>query len=108
MICNEKGNCWEDQDEIGKAFVDYFTTLFTTEQADNLETCLDHLEVKVTAEMNLVLLQSFSEVEVCEALNPQSTWTGWFERLFCPKKLVYCQKGGLRSCSFVFEFGYYE
>lgn len=56
MICNAKGNCWEDPDEIGKAFVDYFTTLFTMEQADNLKPCLDHLEVKVTAQMNSVLL----------------------------------------------------
>lgn len=31
MICDVRGKLWEDPEDIGNAFVDYFTALFTTE-----------------------------------------------------------------------------
>jgi hypothetical protein len=56
MICDARGNLQEDSDDIGNAFVECFTALFTTEQSDHMEACLEHLEKRVTAKMNLWLV----------------------------------------------------
>jgi hypothetical protein len=68
-ICDARGILQEDSVNIGKAFVDYFTSLFTSEQTDQVDTCLEHIDKRVTAEMNADLLQPFTEMEVGTAIH---------------------------------------
>lgn len=77
-----------------------------------MEDCLEHLERRVTAEMNSELVQLFTEMEVCTALHqmvPQKApGPVGFDAHFFQKKLANCWTRGLQSCSFVFEFRYHE
>jgi ribonuclease HI len=68
-ICDARGTVWEDPDDIGRAFVEYFTSLFKSERLEHVGNCLEHVERKVTAEMNAELVQPFTEVEVCSAVH---------------------------------------
>jgi hypothetical protein len=69
MICDARGIVRDDSVNIGKAFVDYFTFLFTSEQTDQVDTCLEHIDKRVTPEMNADLLQPFTETEVVTTIH---------------------------------------
>lgn len=69
QIKDVRGVIWESQDDIGKAFVNYFSNLFTSDSTDNMEDCLRAVKRQVTTEMNTQLLKKFTIEEIGEALN---------------------------------------
>ena len=46
-IKDEQGNFWESQGDIEKAFVNYFSGLFSTAGSGNLEQCFAHLRIEL-------------------------------------------------------------
>lgn len=49
--------------------MNYYSDLFTTGQLDHMEECLDAIERRISAEMNVRLLIPFTAVEVELALH---------------------------------------
>jgi hypothetical protein len=43
-ILDERGQWWESSDGVGKAFINYFTNLFTAGRDGDLGPCLQHIE----------------------------------------------------------------
>lgn len=68
IICDEAGRVWKKKKE-GKAFIDYFQNLFTSQGPIGVEECLSDVESCVTAEMNSNMLRSFTEADVSFALS---------------------------------------
>jgi hypothetical protein len=68
MVRDMGGITRESHEAIGKAFVDYFSCLFTSEQPANVAECLEFLPSKISAEMNARLLRPFTSDEVGIAL----------------------------------------
>jgi hypothetical protein len=66
LIMDERGHRWESQAEIENAFVEYFSKLFTRGPMDDIASCLQPIESRVSASMNKDLLLEFSleEIEV--------------------------------------------
>lgn len=58
-IIDEHGVLCKSDEAVREAFVRYFSALFTVGPADNLESCLEHLEEKVSIPMNKELLKPF-------------------------------------------------
>ena len=58
----------EDEELIGKTFVEYYENLFTSSRLAISRELLDAIHTKVTARMNVVLLQEFRAPEVERAL----------------------------------------
>jgi ribonuclease HI len=68
-ITDERGNTWETQDQIGKAFGRYFEDLFTTTGARDMSYVLEAVMPKVSTAMNEMLLKEFTVDEVGTALS---------------------------------------
>ena len=66
----DSNNVWQEDEEImGRTFVEYFTQLFTSSQAGVSTKLIEAIQVKVTDRMNIVLLQEFHTHDVEKALN---------------------------------------
>jgi hypothetical protein len=50
------GCWWESTAGVGKAFVNYFTGLFTAGEAEDLGPCLQHINTRVTRRTNVELM----------------------------------------------------
>jgi hypothetical protein len=68
MIIDEHGQRWEKSEDVGEAFVSYFTDLFTMGPVHDSSPCLVHLRSCVSDSMNMELLQDFTTEEVESAL----------------------------------------
>jgi hypothetical protein len=71
-ISDKNGQQWESQEQVGEAFVQYFTKLFTAATSKNMEPIIDAIEQRVTPSMNERLLREFTMEEVELALNQMS------------------------------------
>ncbi|XP_059439185.1 uncharacterized protein LOC132171798 [Corylus avellana] len=69
LVHDMEGNPRESQEDIGKAFVEYFTTLFSTGQPRRMEECLEFMERRISDEMNERLLRPFMEEDVETAIH---------------------------------------
>lgn len=69
MICDMHGNMRESQEAVGNAFVEYFENLFSSEQPNRVEECLEAIDTRISAEMNARLLRPFTAAEVELALH---------------------------------------
>lgn len=69
QIADEAGRLWSSRLEIGRAFTTYFDRLFTSQGPSRIQKCLQHMESRVTSDMNTQLLLPFVEEEVRVALN---------------------------------------
>ena len=67
-IKDSEDNWQEDEEMIGRTFVEYFENLFTTSQPEVSAELLDAIQTKVTDKMNTRLLQEFQASEVEKAL----------------------------------------
>ncbi|XP_059436088.1 uncharacterized protein LOC132169016 [Corylus avellana] len=65
-IIDENGVFWEN--DVGGAFVNYFSTLFNSEGVEHIVDGLEGLEGRITAAMNEDLSKPFTEDEVRTAL----------------------------------------
>jgi exonuclease III len=63
-VCDLAGNRMETQEDIGRAFVDYFSDLFSTGQPDHMEECLETVDRRISTETNDRLLRPFTAAEV--------------------------------------------
>jgi hypothetical protein len=68
-ITDVQGRFWETEEEVQGAFINYFQTLFTSDNAGDMNQCLQHISPRVSDEMNTSLLKPFSREEVQVALN---------------------------------------
>lgn len=58
----------EEEEQIGKMFIDYYEQLFSSSQSAVNAELLDAIQPKVTHGMNLALLQTFHAIEIKKAL----------------------------------------
>ncbi|XP_074290614.1 uncharacterized protein LOC141617329 [Silene latifolia] len=68
-LIDDSGVERKGDEEVARVAVKYFQELFTTSNPVEGELCLQGLENRVTAEMNLGLERDYSEEEIVEALN---------------------------------------
>ncbi|XP_059437076.1 uncharacterized protein LOC132170205 [Corylus avellana] len=68
MIIDERGQQWDNSDDVEKAFIDYYTGLFTRGAVGDLSPCIQPIGSRVTEAMNLDLLRSFTMEEIDVAL----------------------------------------
>jgi hypothetical protein len=54
---------------VGKAFIDYYTNLFSAGREGDLRPCLQNIDTRVTERMNMELMAEFSMEEISKALN---------------------------------------
>jgi hypothetical protein len=64
QIAVEEGRLWSSRQEVGEAFATYFDKLFTTQAPSRIQVSLQHMEARVTPEMNSQLLLPFVDEEV--------------------------------------------
>jgi hypothetical protein len=67
-IEDEHGCVWKEKADIHRAFVQYYTKLFTTEESVGVVKCLSGIEQRVTNDMNTQLLKEFTANEISVAL----------------------------------------
>jgi hypothetical protein len=60
------------QEDIEKAFVDFYTELFTAGAEEELNDCLEAIDMKVSMEMNRKLLADFTQEEIVTAMQEMS------------------------------------
>jgi hypothetical protein len=68
-ITDDHGRTWRRQKEIGKAFVDYFGDVFTSNGVADFSQCLETMEPRISEEMNSDLVRPFTMEEVGMALS---------------------------------------
>jgi hypothetical protein len=71
-ISDEQGQLWDTQEQVGTAFVHYFTQLFKTKTPCNMMQVVEAIEPCVTPAMNDLLVKEFTVEEVGAALNQMS------------------------------------
>jgi hypothetical protein len=89
-ISDANGRLRDSEEEVQKAFINYFKELFTSDSTRNMNPCLQWVNSRVTTEMNESLLKPFCEEEVLAALNqmaplkapgPDGFTAGFFRRI---------------------------
>jgi exonuclease III len=58
----------DTEEEVQMGFINYFSSLFTTVDAGDMGPCLQHMERRVSDDMNQELLKPFSEDDIRTAL----------------------------------------
>ena len=65
----DDGGVWQEEIEVGeKIILDYFSTIFCSDQPTNFEASMEAVDKRVTPEMNNALLKEFTVEEVRVAL----------------------------------------
>ena len=67
-IMDSNGEWKEDEEQVGRTFVEYFEKLFASSHPIISEELIDVVPTKVTDRMNSILLQEFQAIEVERAL----------------------------------------
>ncbi|XP_059454900.1 uncharacterized protein LOC132185097 [Corylus avellana] len=68
QVMDESGTLWKKSNEIGAAFVHFYTELFTAGEVQRVHECLEGMDARVTEEMNEALTRTFTVAEVEFAL----------------------------------------
>jgi hypothetical protein len=76
-ITDAGGRIWREDKEVSTLFLDYFETLFCTQNPTGIDHCLDNLEARVTPTMNDSLLRPFLEDEIRFALSQMHPLKSW-------------------------------
>lgn len=63
-IKDQDGIVWSNQDEIGRAFTQYFQHIFSTEGVAGIDVCTLTVSSRVTPAMNEMLTFTFSPKEI--------------------------------------------
>jgi hypothetical protein len=69
QVVDENGVTWKKPQEIGTAFVSFYTSLFTGGNVQGVHECLADMDARVTEEMNAMLTRPFVAAEVDFALH---------------------------------------
>jgi hypothetical protein len=69
MIQDEEGRVWHKKKEISAAFIKFYQNLLSLGEEERIEQCLGGMEGRVTEEMNMGLMRTYTEDEVDTALN---------------------------------------
>lgn len=67
-IADAEGRIWRRKKEVSKAFIDYYSNLFSSQNPRDIEECLSSIESRVSNDMNKFLLKPFSGEEVSYAM----------------------------------------
>ncbi|XP_059436328.1 uncharacterized protein LOC132169286 [Corylus avellana] len=67
-IRDEEGEEWQHLHEVRRAFEGYFHKIYTSGGSERLDECLEGMTVRVTQEMNTLLLTIYTRTEVEKAL----------------------------------------
>lgn len=68
-LCGENGEIYSNNDEIGDAFVSYFTDLFHSSSHGDNSSILDTINCSISNDENLILERPYSAIDVKEALD---------------------------------------
>lgn len=68
IITDAAGVQYTSTEEVQMVFVNYFSDLFTFDDAGDMEPCLQNLDIWVSDEMNVALLKLFVMEEIQMAL----------------------------------------
>lgn len=68
-ILDAAGQQCESPEEVQAAFINYFSALFATKTAENIEQCLQPIERRVTEAMNRELVKPFTMEEINVAIS---------------------------------------
>jgi hypothetical protein len=66
------GRLCSTPEEIEVAFVEFFTSLFTTPGPQTVDTCTSTVDQKISPEMNVMLIAPFCDEEVKQAMDQMS------------------------------------
>jgi hypothetical protein len=69
QVVDEDGVTWKKPQDIGAAFVRYYTEMYTGGNVQGVHECLEGMDARVTAEMNATLTRTFTMAEVDFALH---------------------------------------
>jgi hypothetical protein len=72
-ISDGQGRLWSTQEEVGAAFIEYFSSLFTSDFTEDMWSCLQSMERRITPEMNMALTKPFTKEEVNYAVRQMSS-----------------------------------
>jgi hypothetical protein len=93
------GHACNSQISIEQTFIEFYTSLFTTIGANNIEACIRAITRKVTPKMNTQLEATFTAEEVYQALQQMTPLKALgpdgFSADFYQKKLGYGWPGGM-------------
>jgi hypothetical protein len=67
-VTDDEGRVWRRRNEVSKIFVDFYSHLFSSQCLAGIEECLNHLDCRISDNMNQFLLQPFTGDEVKHAL----------------------------------------
>ncbi|XP_062150081.1 uncharacterized protein LOC133858622 [Alnus glutinosa] len=71
-ITDAQGKTWRQKKEVCRVFIDYYKDMFSSNPPSELSLCLEHVEPRVSAEMNSKLLRPFTEEETVKDYRPIS------------------------------------
>ena len=67
-IVDRLGRNCENEDSVEQAFVDYFQDIFTSSIPNDIDTCTDAIECRLTNSLRASLIGPYTEEEVFRAL----------------------------------------
>ncbi|XP_059436284.1 uncharacterized protein LOC132169234 [Corylus avellana] len=68
-ILDERGQLHNNPDAVEGAFIQYYTSLFTSTMSEGTQACLEPLPRSVSEGMNENLLRMFTKEEICAAIS---------------------------------------
>jgi hypothetical protein len=91
-ITDEQGRTWRRYKEVCRVFIEYYREIFSSSISTDFSQCLEHVEPRISEEMNSNLLRPFTEEEVGVALSqmhpmkspsPNGFSAGFFQKAWC-------------------------
>jgi hypothetical protein len=67
-VTDDEGKVWRRRKEVSKIFVDFYSNLFTSQCPVGIEECINHIDCRISVNMNQFLPRPFTGDEVKHAL----------------------------------------
>lgn len=103
------GRVWTTKEDIAKAFVDYFQSLFSSNDPTGIQDCLSVISPKVSSDINDSLIRPFVLEEIDTALRQMQSLKApgpdGFGAFFFSAELGHCGVGYLEDGYRFLELG---